>query len=145
MAVLEKYRHVLFYAFMAIALWWTIKKIFSSVENIFAYGFTFTHHNISVNNSSLPDCIMQSVFLRFLRRTFWKFRQKSLPFSFGNSQKAVVWVLKGEVIKNHPLSRLRKEVRTWMSLIVPNGKSAALLIAFARKPLNVKPATPTAT
>ena len=32
-----------------------------------------------------------------------------------------------------------------MSLIVPNGKSAALLIAFARKPLNVKPATPTAT
>ena len=66
----------LFYAFMAIALWWTIKKIFSSVENIFAYGFTFTHHNISVNNSSLPDCIMQSVFFALFKTHFLKISTK---------------------------------------------------------------------
>jgi len=55
---------------------------------------------------------MQSVFFALFKTRFLKISAKSLLFSFGNSQKAVVWVLKGEVIKIHPLSRLRKEVRT---------------------------------
>lgn len=41
------------------------------------------------------------------------------------------WGTKGE-ITNHPLSRLRKEVRIWTSLIVPNGKPVALLTVSAK-------------
>ena len=52
---------------------------------------------------------MQSGFFAVFKTHFLNISTKKLPFSFGNSQKAVVWVLKGEIIKNHPLSRLRKE------------------------------------
>ena len=103
----------------------------------------------------LPSCgrsLYHSVFYKlFLQIRVKKFNYNDFRAVIKtDSQRPIlifmVWgFTKGDIRKNHPLSRLRKEVRTWTNLIVPNGKSVVLLMAFASGRWRMKLWTPTGT
>ena len=107
---------------------------------------------LPMNMNYLINWILLTIPLRlsaFYRRAHFVFSQKFFWEIPRNQRPILIFMVwgftKGDIRKNHPLSRQRKEVRTWTNLIVPNGKSVVLLTAFANGRWRMKLWTPTGT